>query len=93
MKIRINAYLVLKENYEQTDHQETFREWVETTASNDPNFFRWLFDEVGNENLQDFECPDENMYRIFLDEFCSEDFNCGDCASEPICPKSPEACK
>lgn len=40
---------ILRENYDEYVNNGgeglTFREYVEREAENDPNFFRWLFDD------------------------------------------------
>lgn len=43
--IRQNAKTILLENYKASNSSLSFIEYVEIEASNDPNFFRWLFDE------------------------------------------------
>lgn len=69
-KIRNDAYLFLMENYENSENSCTFRDFVEMESESDPSFFRWLFDEVGNEKLSDFENPDPQQFEDFLDDFC-----------------------
>lgn len=57
---------LLQEIYRQGDNEKygvTFAEWVETESENDPDFFRWLFD---NPDLGDSECPDEAEFNEFM---------------------------
>lgn len=63
MKIRSNAKQILLENYGQTNKEFSFAGWIELEAENDPNFFRWLFDE---DLEQDFVCPDKEAFAEFL---------------------------
>jgi hypothetical protein len=59
----------LKENYadaKKGGETANFSEWVELSSESDPNFFRWL---TGEENLQDFECPEWFDFNAFLQEF------------------------
>ena len=56
MKNRDYKEQILRENYDEYVNNGgeglTFREYVEREAENDPNFFRWLFDDGG---LGDFD--------------------------------------
>lgn len=73
MKNKDYKVQVLTENYnnyiENDDDNITLREYVEREAENDPNFFRWLFDD-GELGDFDFRMSDEQKeeYREFLEE-------------------------
>lgn len=58
MKNQDQKIKVLKGSYQQnTNGENTFREYVELEAQSDPNFFRWLFD-----------CPFERDFDTSLNE-------------------------
>ena len=73
MKRRDYKEQVLRENYnnyiQSGSDDITFREYVERYADNDPNFFRWLFDD-GELGDFDFGLRDEQIeeYREFIEE-------------------------
>lgn len=52
---------VLEEN--NTDNVCSICEYIRYESENDPGFFRWLFED---ENLSDFECPNEDEFKEFL---------------------------
>lgn len=57
---------ILKENYRISNAQKngtSFADWVLIGSENDPDFFRWLFDDP---NLGDFECPDDKAFECFM---------------------------
>jgi hypothetical protein len=64
--IRTNAIRILEENYEQTEQNETLREYVERSADSDPGFFRWLFDE---DLRNDFDTSLSDEQRAAWEEF------------------------
>lgn len=68
-EIRENAEQVLRENFSaNTDDEVTLSEYVKNESESDPNFFRWLFNEVGNDRLSDFQCPDRAKFESFLNK-------------------------
>jgi hypothetical protein len=63
--IRPNAIQILEENLRESSC-ETLKEYVEISAENDPNFFRWLFlDEL----LNDFDMSLTNEQREEYNSF------------------------
>jgi hypothetical protein len=50
--IRSNAMDIMKENFRQSDDELSFEEYVKTCATNDPNFYSWLFED--GDNIGDF---------------------------------------
>lgn len=73
MKKRDYKEQILRKNYDEYVNNGgeglTFREYVEREAENDPNFFRWLFDDG---NLGDFDhgLSEEQVeeYNEFIEE-------------------------
>lgn len=63
--IRPNAMQILEENFEESSF-ETLREYVETAAKNDPNFFRFLFNEDFD---SDFDSDLTKEHRSIYNEF------------------------
>lgn len=65
MTIENESYKVqiIEENAEEAGM--TPKEYVEVSADQDPNFFRWLFGTDGD----DFECPCKLAYNDFLSNF------------------------
>ena len=41
---KVNKLQILKENFNSVE-STTFHDYVESISDQDPNFFRWLFDE------------------------------------------------
>ncbi len=58
---------ILEENYRINDNEKihSFSEYVELESQNDPNFFRWLFEQ---DDLSDFENPEPDTFSDFLNE-------------------------
>ena len=58
----------LEENYKQSNCDMTFAEYVLRESENDPNFFRFLFDESFDSDF-DLSISDEQKaeFREFLD--------------------------
>lgn len=73
MKNRDYKEQILRENYDEYVNNGgeglTFREYVEREAGNDPNFFRWLFDD-GNLGDFDYGLNEEQVeeYNEFIEE-------------------------
>lgn len=64
-----NKIQVLEENFRNAETSLTFREWIEQEAQNDPDFFRFLFDE----DLEgDFDSSLSEEQRDAFQEFLSE---------------------
>jgi hypothetical protein len=60
---------VLKENYSKNEGDLTFKEYVESEAEADPNFFRWFFDEPLEEDFNNSLTKEqEKEYQRFLDD-------------------------
>lgn len=59
--------IILEENYRINDNEKihSFSEYVELESQNDPNFFRWLFEQ---DDLSDFENPEPDTFADFLNE-------------------------
>ena len=72
MKNRDYKEQILRENYDEYVNNGggglTFREYVEREAENDPNFFRWLFDDRGLGDF-DYGLSEEQMteYNEFIE--------------------------
>ena len=65
-KIRSNARQIIEEQYKSSSSDCTLREYVLTESENDPNFFRWLFNEELDE---DFDMSLSNEQRVSYNEF------------------------
>jgi len=69
MKNVANKIQALQENYKANEAGLSLREYVESEADSDPNFFRWLFSE---ELEQDFDssltAEQKEEYQKFLNE-------------------------
>lgn len=67
-KIRSNARQILEEQYKSSLSDCTLREYVLTESENDPNFFRWLFNEDFDDDF-DTSLSDEQreLYNEFLE--------------------------
>ena len=72
MKNRDYKEQILRENYDEYVNNGgeglTFREYVKREAENDPNFFRWLFDDRGLGDF-DYGLSEEQMteYNEFIE--------------------------
>lgn len=78
--MKTNAIEVLKGNYELSESEMNFPEWVILTSQSDPGFFRWLFD---NPELDDFVCDNETEWVNFLaDKVIVDDETLCDCGEE-----------
>lgn len=62
-KIRTDARQRLADNHRISGTDLSLAEWVERESKNEPDFFRWLFDES---ELADFQCPDKTAFNEFL---------------------------
>ena len=62
-KIRTDARQRLADNHRISGSDLSLYEWVEKESKNEPDFFRWLFDEP---ELDDFQCPDKTKFLYFL---------------------------
>ena len=56
----------LNENCLINDYQGSVADYAIEASKEDPDFFRWLFEDP---SLDDFENPDEMMFKKFVD-FC-----------------------
>ena len=66
----------LKEKYADylrsgKDYNTDLREYVESEADSDPNFFRWLFNDDNLEDFADLDNEQKEEYEKFLD-ICEE---------------------
>ena len=68
--IRNNAEQLLKESYRQVKQSMPFMEWLQLESENDPDFWRWLFDD-GDLNGE-YTLTDEHkeLYKEFLENIC-----------------------
>lgn len=57
---------ILKENFSKVEQYESLKEYIETAASNDPNFYRCFF---GAELEQDFDTSLSDEQRLQFQEF------------------------
>lgn len=62
-KIRTDARQKLADIHRISGTDLSLYEWVEMESKNEPDFFRWLFDEP---ELGDFQCPDKTKLLYFL---------------------------
>ena len=72
MKNRDYKEQILRENYDEYVNNGgglTLREYVEREAENDPNFFRWLFDDGG---LGDFDYGLSDEQKAEYNEFIED---------------------
>lgn len=67
MTIRTNAIQILEENLREAESNKSLREYTESCAESDPNFFRWLFDEeFENDFDSSLSSHQEEEYQDFL---------------------------
>ena len=65
--IRSNAEQILNENFKNSG-LSTLREYVETSAENDPNFFRFLFNEDFDNDFSASLTEDhKQLYNSFIE--------------------------
>jgi hypothetical protein len=46
--MRTNAEQILRENYDTSSKELSFKEWVKNEAVSDPSFFYWFFPHADN---------------------------------------------
>ena len=70
--LRSHAKELLKERYRQGHGEQSFPEWLQMESENDPNFFRWLFEDESN--LADWQIRDMHSakWNKFLEEIWNE---------------------
>ena len=56
----------LRENYKSSESEMSFAEYVKRESENDPNFFRWFFDE---DLAEDFDASLSDEQREEFDDF------------------------
>ena len=62
-KIRTDARQTLADIHFISGSDLSLYEWAEMESKNEPDFFRWLFDEP---ELDDFQCSDKTAFNEFL---------------------------
>ena len=61
-----NKKVILMENYKLAgydDNTMTLKEYAIRESENDPDFFRWLFNDY---DYDDFECPNKQTFEKFI---------------------------
>jgi hypothetical protein len=71
MKNETSKRQILSENFKALDNKEILmRDFIEMSAANDPNFFRWLFDAEFEEDFDSSLSTDQKIeYQDFIDSF------------------------
>lgn len=59
-----NKIKVLEENYNNSDSEMTFSEYVRRESENDPNFFSWLYDETSGNEIPEQEVIDSDLEEL-----------------------------
>lgn len=63
-----NIQQILLENYNQVEHEITFKEWVIMESENDPTFFNFFFDDISIEDFGDLTDDQNRAWK----NYCSE---------------------